>query len=100
MNFRGYGHGSDHVGETIRVAVVTKPKPPPDQGSAQTADSKHGCPGSGPSSGSGGADGGRDTESRTGAYSGSVGGSAQMVAIERGCPGSGSSSGSAGADGE
>ena len=27
-NFRGYGHCSDHVGETIRVAVVTKPKPP------------------------------------------------------------------------
>ena len=30
-NFRGYGHCSDHVGETIRVAAVTKPKPPPDQ---------------------------------------------------------------------
>ena len=31
MNFRGYGHCSDHVGETMRVAAVTKPKPPPDQ---------------------------------------------------------------------
>ena len=31
MNFRGYGHRSDHVGETIQVAAVTKPKPPPDQ---------------------------------------------------------------------
>ena len=31
MNIRGYGHCSDHVGETIRVAAVTKPKPPPDQ---------------------------------------------------------------------
>ena len=30
-NFRGYGHCSDHVGQTIRVAAVTKPKPPPDQ---------------------------------------------------------------------
>ena len=25
-NFRGYGHCSDHGGETIRVATVTKPK--------------------------------------------------------------------------
>ena len=31
MKFRGYGNCSDHVGETIRVAAVTKPKPPPDQ---------------------------------------------------------------------
>ena len=31
MNFRNYGHCSDHVGETIQVAAVTKPKPPPDQ---------------------------------------------------------------------
>ena len=31
MNFHGYGHYSDHVGETIRVAAVTKPKPSPDQ---------------------------------------------------------------------
>ena len=30
-NFRGYGHCSDHVGETLRVAAVTKPKPHPDQ---------------------------------------------------------------------
>ena len=30
-NFRGYGHCSDHVGQTIWVAAVTKPKPPPDQ---------------------------------------------------------------------
>ena len=36
MKFRGYGQWlwpwlcSDHVGETIRVAAVTKPKPPPD----------------------------------------------------------------------
>ena len=30
-HFRGYGHCSDHVGETLRVAAVTKPKPPPDQ---------------------------------------------------------------------
>ena len=30
-NFRGYGHCSDNVGETIQVAAVTKPKPPPDQ---------------------------------------------------------------------
>ena len=30
-NFRGNGHCSDHVGETLRVAAVTKPKPPPDQ---------------------------------------------------------------------
>ena len=46
MNFRGYGHCSDHVGETMRVAAVTKPKPSPDQfgGSAQTVDSEHGCP--------------------------------------------------------
>ena len=29
--FRGYGHCSDHVGETLQVAAVTKPKPPPDQ---------------------------------------------------------------------
>ena len=31
MNFCGYDHCSDHVDETIRVAAVTKPKPPPDQ---------------------------------------------------------------------
>ena len=31
MNFRDYGHCSDHVGETIQVAAVTKPKPPPDR---------------------------------------------------------------------
>ena len=31
MKLRGYGHCSDHVGETIEVAAVTKPKPPPDQ---------------------------------------------------------------------
>ena len=31
MKFRGYGNCSDHVGEAIRVAAVTKPKPPPDQ---------------------------------------------------------------------
>ena len=30
-NFRGDGHCSDHVGETLRVAAVTKPKPHPDQ---------------------------------------------------------------------
>ena len=67
--------------------------------------SEHGCPGSGPSSGSGGADGGRvttasgggDTLSRTAAYSGSSGGSVQTVAIKWGCPGSGPSSGSAAA---
>ena len=31
INVRNYGHGSDHVGETIQVAAVTKPKPPPDR---------------------------------------------------------------------
>ena len=31
MDFRGDGYCSDHVGETIQVAAVTKPKPPPDQ---------------------------------------------------------------------
>ena len=31
MRFRGYGLCSDHVGETIRLATVTKPKSPPDQ---------------------------------------------------------------------
>ena len=31
MKFCSYGHCSDHVGETIREAAVTKPKPPPDQ---------------------------------------------------------------------
>ena len=31
INVRGYGHCSDHVGETIRVVAVTKPNPPPDQ---------------------------------------------------------------------
>ena len=30
-NLRDYGHCSDHVGETIQVAAVTKPKPPPDR---------------------------------------------------------------------
>ena len=29
--FCGYGHCSDHVGQTIQVAAVTKPKLPPDQ---------------------------------------------------------------------
>ena len=31
MNFRGYVHRSDHVGETRQVAAVTKPKPPSDR---------------------------------------------------------------------
>ena len=31
MRFRGYDHCSDHVGETIRVTAVTKPKSPPEQ---------------------------------------------------------------------
>ena len=35
INFRCYGYCSDHVGETIRVAAVTKPKPPPVQAAAE-----------------------------------------------------------------
>ena len=57
---------SDNVGETIRVAAVTKPN---------TIAGEHGCPGSGPSTGSRDADGGKiaaasgggDTESPDGA---------------------------------
>ena len=74
------------------------------RGSAPMVASEHGCPSSGPSSGSGGADefswlctGGGSYQ--TEASSGSVGGSAPTVASEHGCPSSGPSSGSGGADG-